>query len=912
MRRVFLYLCLLFAPLAYAEKSLPQPVSGQLENGLRYVILPLTEQPDRINIIMRVYAGAIDETENQLGGAHIVEHMAFRASEKHPEGVMPYLHAQGWLRGKNYNAFTNHDHTTYLYFPPKTFGLEKTFDVMREMLFHAKVSQSDLNDERKIVLEEWRTRDSARRRLWQQQINSARVGSRYVDHPVIGTEQSINEMSATALQDYYKRWYVPNNMQLLVAGDVNTEEVKSLIQHYFAAFSPKILPNRDNFYEPQLNNVQRVNLLQDPQNNRSQVSYLWRFEDSASQAQTAQGFYQRLVDQLALNALHQRFLDEKSDLPDEISAIAARKNLVGKHTSALVINANVEKSSHHQGLKFILQQAERMKQYPLTQAELDKQKSKIRDQLKNDRHNEQHYLFDDWVQEMMSTFLSDKTYYTQAEFEQLTEQGLHQITLAEVNARLQSWLNAQDRIAQYMPPLNTAVEPITVELLQQWQNEIQISALAAPKNVQTTTMQLPNPEKQGEIVQETRFDAQNVVHWQLSNGDKVVWLKSPLAKNKSYFVAQSNAGSHADSLENWKSKFAILMTANNGPLDWTRQQMQEWKEREHIPLIMRQNFTKLNIISTVDNDKFADMLRFYLATQTETRIKEEFTRQKTELIRQIELNNASSDFQRNLAWETFVYGQALNPMPTVKDVQQLNEQDVSAQWQAITTMPVTYFIVSDMAEATLKQAITANLGTISRTQAANAPPLRVQAGSARRDYAHNPEPKDNLYLSLVTDREWDIQTALSAELLTTITTEKLGSAMRDEALGVYGVRFRTRLSEEAKQLQTTLSFTANPNNSEALLAIAEQQLATLADNITQAELDKARKYLLEQQENAAKTPDYWLSELIFNENHFQAPRYLTEEPRLLQAVSLSELKQLAQALYNPQNRRVFITTPKTE
>lgn len=910
MKYLFLCLSFLFAPLVYAEKTLPQPTTGQLENGLRYIILPLNEQKDRINVIMRVYAGAIDETENQLGGAHIVEHMAFRASQKHPDGVMPYLHSQGWLRGKNYNAYTNHDHTTYIYLPPQNFGLENTFDVMREMLFYADVSQTDLDDERKIVLEEWRTRDSVRRRLWEKQINSARVGSRYVNHPVIGTAKSITEMQARELQDYYKRWYVPNNMQLLVAGDVNIDDVKALINRYFAAFPAKTLLNRDNHYEPRLENVQRIDLLQDEQNNRSQVSFLWRFDDTPSQAQNEQGFYQRLVDQLTLSALNQRFRDEKSELPSEISAIAARKNPIGKKISALTINANVEKTAHHQGLQFILREIERFKKYPITQTELDKQKAKIRDQLNNERQNEQNYQFDDWVQLMINTLLNEKSYYPQAEIESLTLQGLEKITLTEINQRLQFWLNSADRIAQYMPPFNTQIETITPELIAQWQNQQQTAQLLAPKGSADEMMNLPKPEKQGTIVQETRFDAQNVVRWTLSNGDQVVWLKLPLAKNKSYFVAQSNAGSHSEVLTNWQSKFAISMMANNGPLHWSRQQMQEWKERQHIPLVMRQNFAKLNLLSTVDNEKLGAMLRFYLANQTETSIKEEFAHQKTELIRQIGLNQQSTDFKRNLAWENFVYGKALNPQPSLQAVEQLDEQSVMAQWQAMVTMPVTYFIVNNMDEGTLKNLIVENLANIPRSQPSASIALRVQAGSSQENFAMNPEQKDNVYLSLMSEMEWDAKTALTAELLTTITSEKLGKAMRDEALGVYGVRFRTRLSDEAKQLQTTLSFSANPTSSTALLTIAKNQLANLAETISQAELDKARKYLLEQRENAAKTPDYWLSQLIFSETHFKDPRYLAEENTLLRNIALADLQKLAKAMYNEQNQRLFITTPK--
>ncbi|WP_052301755.1 M16 family metallopeptidase [Actinobacillus ureae] len=157
-------ICILLFLISTTTFSNPlTPIQGQLENGLRYTVLPLHIQLKRVDVIMRVYAGAIDETENQSGVAHMVEHMAFRATESYSQGIMPYLHQQGWLRGKNYNAFTNQENTTYIYMPPKHFNLMQTLEVVKQMLFKAEIRAADWDSERKIILEEWRTRDSAKR-----------------------------------------------------------------------------------------------------------------------------------------------------------------------------------------------------------------------------------------------------------------------------------------------------------------------------------------------------------------------------------------------------------------------------------------------------------------------------------------------------------------------------------------------------------------------------------------------------------------------------------------------------------------------------------------------------------------------------------------------------------------------------
>ncbi|BFU59356.1 MULTISPECIES: M16 family metallopeptidase [Rodentibacter] len=909
MRNIFYVLLFLFSTAAVADT--PMPIQGQLENGLRYTILPLHSQPKRVDVIMRVYAGAIDETPTQSGVAHMVEHMAFRTTESYAKGIMPYLHQQGWLRGKNYNAFTNQENTTYIYMPPKHFSLMQTLEVVKQMLFKAQVNASDWESERKIILEEWRTRDSARRRLFEQRQTSQRFGSRYENRTVIGSQKSINTMPVAELQQYYQTWYVPNNMQLLLVGDIQVNEAEKLIKAHFSDLPKKQLPIRDKYYyEPKLIEQIKVDRLSDPQNNNSQVSYLWRFDDHISQEQTEVGFKQRLIDQLAVNSLNQRFREEKNQMPSDLSSLSARKIPVGKITSALIFSANVEKQSHRIGANYMIEQAERLKHYPITQSELDKQKEKILSQQKNDKANQQNFTFEDWVQTMISTLLNEKSYYGQDQIEKMTKDGINKISLSEVNQRIQYWLNASDQILQYMPPLNIEIAPIELAEVKQWWQMARQGSFNVPTESAKEKMTFAPLKQRGHIMKEQRFPEQNTVRWTLSNGDIVVWLKSPIAKNKSYFVAQNQVGSNASILQDWKGKLAIQLISNNAPLNWKRNQMLEWKENNHIPLVIRQSFDKLNILSTVENDKFADLLRFYYAQQKETTIKEEFEKNKREAIWRIELQSHSDEFKRNLVWETFVYGHAINPQPTIKQIEALTETELMQQWQALSMVPVTYFIMNDMEESKVRSFLELNLAAIERGKTIETEPLKVQAGQAEEKFAMNPEPKDNVYISWFTQDNWDAKKALVIEFASSIASEKLSKKMRDETLGIYSKRFKSRLQAETNRIQTTLTFSSNPEITDKLVKIAKQVLIDLPNSITAEEFKTAKSYFYQTEESRQQSPEAWLERLIYSENRFHTPQYLTEIKPLVESITLDEVKLAAKYLYNPENQRVFITTPK--
>ncbi|HBO37756.1 MAG TPA: insulinase family protein, partial [Pasteurellaceae bacterium] len=79
MRFIFSLIVLFVAQIAQAEIS--HPIQGKLDNGLRYTLLPLHNEKGHIEIRMKVYAGSVDETEQQAGVAHMVEHLVFRASD---------------------------------------------------------------------------------------------------------------------------------------------------------------------------------------------------------------------------------------------------------------------------------------------------------------------------------------------------------------------------------------------------------------------------------------------------------------------------------------------------------------------------------------------------------------------------------------------------------------------------------------------------------------------------------------------------------------------------------------------------------------------------------------------------------------------------------------------------------------
>lgn len=162
-KAIILFILLSISPFSYTQghtavSSLPDIFYGSLDNGFEYILVPLqNSDKGRVDIRIQVNVGSIDEQDNEVGVAHMVEHMVFRASGGFTQGVSKKLADDGWIRGKHYNAVTNYDRTQYMFSPPNgTKGVNETLNVIQQMMSAALFNIEDWQSEQKIIYEEWR------------------------------------------------------------------------------------------------------------------------------------------------------------------------------------------------------------------------------------------------------------------------------------------------------------------------------------------------------------------------------------------------------------------------------------------------------------------------------------------------------------------------------------------------------------------------------------------------------------------------------------------------------------------------------------------------------------------------------------------------------------------------------------
>jgi zinc protease len=215
----------------------PSLLRGRLANGFRYVIKQNQEPQERVGIFLAVQAGSLNESEEQRGLAHFLEHMLFNGSTNFPPGsLISYFQSLGMAFGADTNARTSHDQTVYNIFLPN--GSEKDlnsgFQVMADYARGALLLDTEIDRERGVIFAEKRGRDSAGYRTQVAKSDFVFRGTRYPERMPIGIEKTLTEADHDRLKAYYDAWYRPENMILVVVGDSNPQLIKELIEKHFA------------------------------------------------------------------------------------------------------------------------------------------------------------------------------------------------------------------------------------------------------------------------------------------------------------------------------------------------------------------------------------------------------------------------------------------------------------------------------------------------------------------------------------------------------------------------------------------------------------------------------------------------------------------------------------------------------
>ncbi len=208
-----------------------------LSNGMT-VLLERNDSSPVVAVNVWVKTGSACEVEGEYGLAHVHEHMLFKGTERRQVGEIAGMVEAG---GGDINAFTSFDETVYYIVSARRF-LPMALEVLSDVMENSTFDPVELEKELEVVQEEIRRGEDSPSRVLSQKLFSTAYSVHPYGRPIIGTKQSVESFTRDGILDFYRKWYSPDNMILVVVGDFDPEGIKDAVARTFGKIKRRETP----------------------------------------------------------------------------------------------------------------------------------------------------------------------------------------------------------------------------------------------------------------------------------------------------------------------------------------------------------------------------------------------------------------------------------------------------------------------------------------------------------------------------------------------------------------------------------------------------------------------------------------------------------------------------------------------
>src|SRR5687767_5561980 len=445
----------------------PAVRSGRLPNGLRYFLRYNARPEKRVSMRLAVNAGAIQEDANQRGLAHFLEHMAFNGTKNFKPGeLVSFLESIGARFGPHVNASTSFDETIYMLDIPtdRPGYIEKGMLVLHDFADGISLLPEEVEKERGVVLEEWRGRLGAGSRLTDKQLPVIFQGSRYAERLPIGLPEILKSAPRERLVAFYEKWYRPDNMAVVVVGDIPVDQAEKLVRETFGKIpAAKGTParRRPKRAAAQGNPNQ---MFTRPQATGSAVPT--RVQGKAEHDATVRGYRKTLLEQLVSQMLSLRLRDIARRPNAPFLGAGAGTSNIGRTLELFEIEANVPEGQITEGLGALVQEAKRMQQYGFSNDELNRAKSALLAAYERAYRERNTAESSSYANEYVRHFLESEP-IPGMEFEyRIASTYVPTVTAEEVAALAKEFITDENRVVLGVAPEKKDTPPPSAEMLR--------------------------------------------------------------------------------------------------------------------------------------------------------------------------------------------------------------------------------------------------------------------------------------------------------------------------------------------------------------------------------------------------------------------------------------------------------------
>ena len=554
MKKFFLSIVLLAAGIMGAQAQMEQKVPvdenvriGHLDNGLTYYIRHNELPKQRAEFHIAQAVGAILEEDDQNGLAHFLEHMCFNGTEHFPgKGIINYFESIGVSFGYNINAYTSLDQTVYRLSEVPTYRegiIDSALLVMHDWSCAVSLLAEEIDNERGVIREEWRTGADASRRMWKESQRLMFPGSQYAKRDVIGDTAVINNFSYEALRSYYKKWYGPDLQAIIVVGDINVDEIEQKIKNLWGNVPARANRGVRPYYSVEDNKEPIVAIVKDAEAQQGRIRIVYKHEQIPAQLK---GTMMEYVNDLALSLITQMMDNRMAE--DAMKSDACflgggvyygeLVKLKDAFNGIVVPKEGQEREAWH----YLLTQMEKMRRYGFTNDELERAKTETLAQYEKAYNERSATRNDSYVDEYIGHFLHQGM-IPGIEWEYaFVQQIMPAISLEQINQIALQLVTNENIVVNFQVADKPEVQLPTEEQIINGIRGMEHLDIERPVEKAVITELVKKGPKAGKVVKEKYNEALGTTEWTLKNGVRVIFKPTEFKKDEILMEAYAPGG----------------------------------------------------------------------------------------------------------------------------------------------------------------------------------------------------------------------------------------------------------------------------------------------------------------------------------------------------------------------------------
>lgn len=902
----------------------PETRTGVLENGMRYYVRYNARPDNYAELRLALNAGSLQETDAQRGLAHFMEHMCFNGTENFPKNeLVDYLESIGTRFGAHLNAYTSFDETVYMLRVPT--DDEEQFaqglQIMEDWSHNVTLEPEEIDKERGVVVEEWRTRLGAQQRMQEESYPKIFYGSRYVDRLPIGDTAILKNFDYATLEAFYDDWYRPDLMAIVAVGDFDVDEVEAQIKEQFGRIdNPDEAPERDVYPIPGHEET-LIALAEDEEAPFNRVTILYKHPHRP--VHNYGDYRNELITSLANIMLSDRLNElTQQENPPFVGGGASYGQLARTKDvfNAVAITPN---GGYLKGLEALLIENERARRHGFTQTELDRAKSLIMSQLEQAYAERDKTPSRQVVMSYVYHFLQDNPAMGIENELNVSQDLMPGIELEEVNEMFRTFITDENRVItingakreENPLPSEEEIRRVLIEAAA-----AEVAPYAEEEMAAELLSERPEPT---EITEREEIEALGVQVWTLANGAKVVLKATDFQNDEVLFRAFSPGGHSLYPQEKYHSASMadqVVGSMGIGPFGPT--QLEKFLADKVLRLapLLSEREEGMNGSSSVED--FETLLQLVYLYQTNPRKDEAAFNAMISRNKGIYSNLASNPqywFQDQISELLYDNHPRRQGLPEPED---LDEVALDEAYEIFTERfgdagDWTYFLVGSFDYAEVEALITRYLGNIPGDEQADEAEdigARILTERTAENFYKGREPQAQVRLMYNTPGEWDTETRSHLRSATDVLAIMLREAMREDQGGVYGVGVNSSASREPQSYyQVNVRFTCSPENVDKLVETVEQSIAQLQEEgPSEQNMQKIKETQRKDYQVGVETNRFWMSNLVFSYRYDLDPTRILSVPEKIDALTAEEVQQAAQAYMQPEHFVRMVLLPVTE